>query len=122
MMLTFVLVSYTILSMKFKLTKLEAQEIEGKLWILHDEQDLLDDYGVTESEVHQVIKLLPLKTGGEWEVPEGKLLAAVRGEIADAAKILRHQAGYRENFKNAGQQLACYRLAGKLETMFGGAA
>jgi hypothetical protein len=98
------------------LTALEAQEVAHKLGVLNDTPDLREDYGLTQEQADTLQRSVPWQ-GGEWAVPAG-CEDAVRGEMADAATVLRAMAHDARGELNNGQALALSRLAAQLERKF----
>jgi hypothetical protein len=70
-----------------KLTKAQAQELAYRLEIVADEQDLLDDYGITKGQAEALSASVPDK-GGEWECP-GWAVEVLRSELGTAVDIMR---------------------------------
>lgn len=100
--------------MKIKLTAIEAEEVEHKLEILVDTEDLQVDYNLSLEQAEALLDSVPSK-GGEWTIPDFGL-EAVKGELEDAGKILRD--GIAESARDAGeigQALSACKLAKRLE-------
>lgn len=74
--------------MKIHLTEEVASEIRYKMGVLSETDDLMDDYGVSEDEVMDLISSIPKE--GEWEVPL-EHMKMVMEECQDHADILFHQ-------------------------------
>lgn len=69
--------------MKIKLTKLQREELQHKLSIMEDEQDLLDDYEVTADEVRDIARRVNL-TETELTDDEAGVLG---GEVENLIEI-----------------------------------
>ena len=74
--------------MKIHLTEEVASEIRYKMGVLSETDDLMDDYGVSEDEVMDLISSIPKE--GEWEVPL-EHMKMVMEECQNHADILFHQ-------------------------------
>jgi hypothetical protein len=96
------------------LSKLLKEEIEHKLGILAEENDLLADYGITKEEADGLVDSLP-KDGGAWTVP-GKLISVVQAELNDHAEILRDLGAHSDRPEIDMMQAG--KLARRLETLF----
>lgn len=103
--------------MKVKITQEDAREIEHKLNVLRDSEDLMADYGIEETQVTSVLVTLP-RGGGEWIVPAWAD-DAVRGEMQDHAVVLRGIAGDARAGGEVGQGLRIDKQAKKFEMLFG---
>ena len=75
--------------MKIKLTANDAQEVQHKMGVLADTEDLQADYGLTQAQADALRDSVP--NAGEWAVPDWAI-EAVKGELADHAKVLHHIA------------------------------
>lgn len=71
--------------MRVKISKLLSDEIQHKLMVLHDTEDLLNEYVVTKNEVHNLFLSVP-RNGGEWEIPLHHM-RMVMDECRDSADI-----------------------------------
>lgn len=69
-----------------KLTKSQAEELRYRLDIVADEQDLLDDYGVTQEQVEALSRSVPER--GEWDCPAWAA-DMVREELGVTVEIFR---------------------------------
>jgi len=93
--------------MKVTISKIISNELQHKLMVIHDTDDLLDDYCVTKDEVYQLVSSLPVD-GGEWEIPQHHMMM-VMVECHDSADINRYMMleamkdGDYENAKVFGQ-------------------
>ena len=96
-----ILMSNQFVSMKIdiKLSKFQAEEIQHKLGVLMDTDDLLNDYNVTKEEIQAVYDSLPRNgrkkgdLGGVWIYEaDSRIITAVTGEMADHAVVLRDMA------------------------------
>lgn len=100
-------------NVEYNITKHDVQEIKHKLWILHDEDDLLNDYKLTKNQVGDLIKSLPEK-GGVWTVPHWAK-EAVSVEMKDHATILRDIAKDVRSGPKPGQALGIEKQANKFD-------
>lgn len=99
-----------------RLTKNHAQEVLHKLCILADEPDLQADYGLTQAQADTLRNSVP-PNGGEWVIaPE--FVEAVKGEMQDHARVLRHCAHDARRANEVGQALGIDKLAKRFEEVF----
>lgn len=72
-----------------KLTQFQAGELRYRLDIVADEQDLLDDYGVTQEQIEALSRSVPER--GEWDCPAWAA-DMVREELGTTVAIMRDEA------------------------------
>lgn len=68
------------------LTRYMSEEIQHKLGIICDSEELQEEYGITEDEVYAIFKSVPIK--GEWEVSD-EILKILRVEMYDYPTFIR---------------------------------
>jgi hypothetical protein len=71
--------------MNIKISKQVSDEIAHKLMVIHDTEDLCEEYGVTKGEIYELYLTLP-KDGGEWFIPNHHVKMVVL-ECRDASNI-----------------------------------
>lgn len=103
--------------MNVVLNKAQAEEVEHKLSILADEEDLRDGYKLTKEQADQLLGSIPMG-GGSWEIPDWGV-EAVKGEMGNHVNILRDQANDMRGDGMKGQALATNKLAAYLIRVFG---
>lgn len=73
-----------------KLTKWQAEEIQYRLEIVADEEDLLESYEISPEQAADLIASVPDR--GEWDVPSWAV-PVVLGELENVVDWLRGEAG-----------------------------
>lgn len=74
--------------MKVKFGKSFLEDLQHKMWLVHDEPELLESYTLTQEQVYSFIKTLPAnpRRTTEIEIPD-YMLACVRSEMENMAEI-----------------------------------
>lgn len=99
----------------FIVTESDAGEIEHKLGILAEEEDLQDEYKISREQAGQIAELVPRK-GGEFTIPDWAI-EAVCGEMLNHVEVLRDIASDAWGAE-VGQALSIGRQAARFEKMF----
>ena len=101
---------------RIKLTKNDAEEIMHKIGVLCDTPDLQESYGMTQLAANHLFDSIP-RNGGEWVV-EAWAIEAVKGEMQDHAKVMRHCAHDARRHLEVGQALGIEKQATRFEKTF----